>query len=62
MLVLMVEVELVLMIPDTFTLTIMKQELMLNVEVDMGLIPGTLSCASMKVVLYCWVFHFLLLL
>ena len=52
-LVLMVEVELGLKRPSTFTLTIVEQEVILKGDVDIGIIPAPLPCASQEVVVYC---------
>ena len=61
-LMLMVEGELGLKRPAILPLAIVEQEFMLLGEVDIGLRPATLPCASQEVVVYCQVSHLLLVL
>ena len=61
-LVLMVEVELGLNRPTTLPFTIVDKDLMLKGEVDIGLIPATITRAYQEVVLACWFYHLLIVL
>ena len=58
----MVEVVIFIKIPDTITLKIVDQELILTGEVNIGLIPTTITCTTQVVVVDCWVSQFILVL